>query len=460
MTKEITPELFFSEEPPQRIVGVECEYNIQAFDHEGSEVSLYRYIAENAIRAAGLRNIGQFLSNGAKLYVDVDHLEYCTPESLGPYQAAAADMAGIQVMKDIVERSEVEHRGIYRISGSTIDEEKKQTYTNGVHENYMIPASIAYDHVMTGLLSSHLGSRVWAMNGNVSANTYEFSQKINGIGGNPFEWEVQRQTTSGRKPMALLRTADDDTVGDNRWMRAEVRFADPQQSYEGRKLSLASTSVVLHIAEQQKLLQRAGLGNFDDIIIHNPVPRAKEFMKDLSLKGTAETLSGRKVTALDIGEQLALKALALSELILLPSDELDGAHNWIATIDALRRSNPAKAQYDPYLLQRFDIAAKHHVLRRTGSFEAGDAVAKARSLQWDRIIPRGIGMKYFDKISQTDTSAIEQLKTTAPKTRAKIRAEYITKHSDDDVKKSVSWAYAGRGTLVKSFSDPYGYKAI
>ncbi|MDQ5982729.1 MAG: hypothetical protein QG549_726, partial [Patescibacteria group bacterium] len=75
--KQITPAMFLSKDDPlpPRIIGVECEYNIQSTDQNGVEHYPGEYISKPAMDRAGIRNIGGFTELGSRLYQDVGHAE-------------------------------------------------------------------------------------------------------------------------------------------------------------------------------------------------------------------------------------------------------------------------------------------------------------------------------------------------------------------------------------------------
>lgn len=456
--KQITPTMFLSKDDPlpPRIIGVECEYNIQTIDQNGVEHYPGEYISKRAMDSAGIRNIGGYTELGSRLYQDVGHAEYCTPECLGPYQAAAADLAGVAILSTIIEASGVGHRGVYRISGTSIEDDtsdRRLRYTNGVHENFMAPSEIVNNRFLMKLLPTYYATRVATMAGTVSRNQYEFSQKAQGIGGYPIETYLARRTSAGQKPMALALSNEPDTVGHG-WLRLETRFVDAPFSLAARRHALATTSLMLRLCEHIDLFNST---DFDDIIIQEPVNAAHAFMADLSLRRRAEVISGKERNMLDISEELAKKVLYLCERVQLPADEVDAAHEWPRIIDAFRRSNPKNVEYDEYLLHNYSVATKHYWLNKIGAFEKGDAEAKTRSLQWDRVLPKGNGRQLMERVDAHDAEVLS-LQHHAPLTRAAVRAQYIIDSQDNNDARVHSWNHAGQMGSSFTFSDPYGYR--
>ena len=454
--RRVKPSSFFTNDPPERIIGVECEYNIQNTINEFKKHDISEYISQQAIESAGFQSIRGFTDNGYRIYSDVGHAECCTPECLGPYQAAAADLAGVAIISSIIEASGVDHNGVYRVSGTWPS--GSTNTTSGLHENFMAPASISYSRLLKLLLPTYYATRLGTMAGTVVENEYRFSQKIHGIGGDPLAWRTDgRRTAHSNKPMALLLNNDVGTI-DSGWLRLETRFADGPISLESRRHALATTSLILRMIENEEIFmgdKPKDIGNFDDIIIARPLEAAQEFMSDLSLKSTVLVESGKRMTMLDIQEQLAKNVLYLCDQINLPTDEVTAAHKWPEIYDAFRRSDPLKADYDKYLLYDFGIASKHSWLtHKKDAFTKGDTEAKTRSLQWDRIIPRGNALSLLEKTC--DDPQVEKLKRSPPDTRAKLRSKFISKNDSSDDVSYLNWKYAKKDGIERSFGDAFG----
>lgn len=427
MGSGVSADSFYSETPPDRIIGTECEYNLQYPIDGENAADIFSYISDKVIEASGLHNCNKFLSNGAGLYVDVDHLEYDTQECLGPKQAAAADMAGVIVMRRIVTASGLPHRGLYRITGSykpSKDAGTARGMSSGYHENYLLPRDVTHNPVIDGLLPSHLASRIWALNGTLR-DQFVFSQKVWGIGGAPIAYKYERLTGHGNKPMCIIRPAD-DVLSDSQWARAEVRYADAGLSPLARYLSFATTSLVFRMLEHQYVFDD---GRLEGLALKNPVAAAQLFAADLSLKRTAITEDGKQRTAVDIQEALAEAAADLSEEVGLPKDEDDAIDLWFYLCDKLRESNPAQGEYG-VLDGILDVAAKHRYLLRhhaPADLHNRNHVAMQQSLIWDRVLPDGGGQKWWGHHTSSliDYAEIERLTTEAPNTRSEIRAYCI-----------------------------------
>src|SRR5688500_15149000 len=132
-----------------RVVGLETEYGCLTNDLPGTAVVLTRvrdWIFSG--QRFGLIDVhqrdwdepagnGGFLFNGGRAYVDMGHLEYCTPECVNLLDILAYDRAGdailLKAVKDLRLSKEVSfiRNNVDHYSGATF----------GCHENYLLRRS-------------------------------------------------------------------------------------------------------------------------------------------------------------------------------------------------------------------------------------------------------------------------------------------------------------------------------
>lgn len=457
---QIKPSSFFSETPPERIIGVECEYNLQHYGGGNDYDALWAYIDDDAVKAAGFNRQGKFLGNGGGLYRDVGHLEYDTQECLGPRQAAAADKAGTLVLSRILLASEVPHNGLYRMTGSYksrgADPKAPVGRTSGYHVNLLLPRAASNSKVLDMIIPSHLATQIYAMSGTLR-DRFVFSQKVGGVGGEPIARTITRRTDHGNKPMCIIPppSSDADVLGNEDWARVEVRFADACHSPSMLYLSFAATSLVLRIVEHQKMVGRKKI---EGLTFNDPVTAAKIFARDLTLKKTATTRNNRHLTAIDMQEAFAETAAILGESVDLPEDEKQAINLWFYICARLRESNPSKGEYN-VLARLMDVAAKHvYLLHKNNPKDLNNRNddAMQQSMIWDRILPEG-GNHYWLQTYPSafvSTEEVESLINTAPHTRAEIRAYCI--NDPEFLIDSLTWASVIRdGKVIGRLPDPY-----
>ena len=414
------PEDFFGDTPPPRIIGTECECNIQ-LTNDSSQAS---YISKGAINRAGYKNTNGLLANGAKLYVDLEHLEVDSAEALGPGQAAAADLATIGILTRIVKASGVEHKGLHRHSGTFLLSKEK---TSGYHESYGIPRAIAGSGLIDTIVASHLASRIYAWGGTVKSG-FHLSQKVKGIGNPPITRIQERRTSETRKPMAMIppEEKDRDTIGNPDWARLEVRFADPGLNRNALFLSFATTSLALRIVEQSRKLE---LDELLDLTFKDKVAAAQLFSRDLTFSETAETLNGNKISAANFQEILFQTAYELSQKVELPKEERQAIMLGFLMCDELRAADLTTGEYGRLPLMTH-FAPRHQYLTSRYPLDrlhSGNRRAVSANLSIDRILPEGGAMRAWAKIVSPFVSEemIKEFEDKAPPTRAQARGKLI-----------------------------------
>lgn len=447
----VKPIEYLGEQPPQRIIGTECEYNVQfntkeTRDDKGNIIVIEKSVdllhpdIIDAVMDGIVPNYAYkdsynriHLQNGAQIYDDVRHLEYNTPEARGPYAAAAADFAGMIIMAGFGAYTEDIVKSIYRRTGTDFANTDGLTraMSSGFHENFSLERHSAVRLIQSPLLPNYLATRSWSFSGMVGRNGYQLSQKAQGVGKTAVSTaQGANATKHGYKPMSNIMVAptdDQDVNPHNGFSRLEIRYADAGISRWSRFTSLAFTSAVLRLHEHQDK-QPLNL----DLFLTHPMEAAQTISRDVLQREVFETHSGKQVQALDIQEMLAVQVLQLSEKVSLPKHELVAAEGILTVIDDLRRCDPRNGDFTP-VIDAIDWAAKYHYIRNHHKQEdltSKNPKAVALDLQWDRIYPTGIGMKWWEKIGGRqrviDQQSIDDLVFNAPRdTRAHTRAKLI-----------------------------------
>lgn len=456
MMPEVTPKLFLSSETVDRIIGTECEYNVQNYDENGHDVPLTSYCSDDAWNIIGINHWHKFLGNGGGLYQDVGHIEYDAQEDLGPRRAAARSLGGDILVARLIEASGKPHRGVYRISGSSSQAGIEKS--SGFHESYLTPRSVSNDTLIDRVLPSQLASRIWSWSG-IVREQYDFSQKIAGIGGNPVTRIVERRTEHGNKPMIMIppASADDDTIGNKDWARIEVRLADPIMSPTMLYLALATMSLSLRLIEHKDLFSTS---DFERLELLNPVVAARQYSSDLTMLKTQPTREGRDVTAMDLQENFSELYQKLKQEVKLPEDE-------VIAIDLLTnlpaQFKKADAEHGSYgnLIKIADLAARHTTLSATiGTMAVTNTNKRATtdSLLWDRILPAGRAKSWWAKKPSEYVSAEEIISaafTPSTLTRGIIRADEINDPDRRANIRTMNWAKISRKDGTTSELDDF-----
>src|SRR5581483_6204393 len=115
---------------------------------------------------------GGFLLNGGRLYVDMGHLEYSSPECLTVRDIVAYDLAGDAMLQlGLEEMDATEHVSFLK---NNVDHHTGATF--GCHENYLMRRDVQFNPDILGTLLSFLATRqVFTGAGRVgSANPLSF----------------------------------------------------------------------------------------------------------------------------------------------------------------------------------------------------------------------------------------------------------------------------------------------
>ncbi len=484
---EVRPHHFFSDTPPQQIIGSETEYNIQFpknWDEDESLAIFLNHATLNQVSLIGAKRVYDFgpnysggrpnstfttdvfLSNGSRVYIDVGHLEYCTPESLGPRQAAATDAAGAIVMDRLRANSGSGQAVIYRRTGLAGNTERRSAnLTNGHHENFLVPTDGS--ELIDQHMPTFLATRLWAWSGIVRSN-FELSQKITGIGRANTVASLSGFTTEGKKPMMHLKAGeiDEDVNANPKWSRLEIRFAESTHMPHAKFLSYAATSLVLRLCAHHNLVPELGRYNVDHAIADVV---ASNISQDLTLREVQRTHGGY-VTALDVQDHYVEMFEKINEVIELPDDERMAIPLLRALIDDMRQVQ--KGNEDLKLIaNRVEWAARYRYISRKLGEEAitiTNPEAEALDLLWDRN-SSGYGPRYAKRTRMTDAIAkigpsqemIDHHVYNSPSsTRANLRAQLI--ENDDLLFDTISWSGAqynmfgeDSGTKKASWPNPY-----
>lgn len=428
MPRVYEPIEFRYEEPPTRLIGLEMEYHIQCGEFSSAAIA-------EGLKKQGIACASGFTSNGARVYPDLKHIEYATPECLGPWQATAADHAGMIIINKLVqdkitasELSGKEALPALRVTGSydpNPDKDNVPFKSKGYHENYITPTPDGerrdiFKQVATSFLTTRM---IWNGNGLV-AGKYLLSQKAPGIGETVLDSYGSR-CTHGKKPLAGL-LSDKDKVPTG-YSLLEVRHADSHMSRFCTFVGLAATSGFLRLLEQGIINSK----NADDYILRSP-RSALHALNNNFARDKLQLASGKTTTALSLQTRLAEDILELAGEVKLPQDEILGAEELLKTCQALKEINPKNP--DPSsLVRRIEWAAKYCLLQRKfGDDMLGSSLdnAMASDRQWHSLNDR-VDDKQADKWKMLDPyydkfeSEIDSLMEIPPFSRAFARGAAI-----------------------------------
>jgi proteasome accessory factor A len=291
-----------------RIVGLETEYGCLANDLPGVPSAVTRVRDwVFAKQRFGLIDIhqrdwdepagnGGFLFNGGRVYVDMGHLEYCTPECLSLVDVLRYDRAGdamvLQATRELGIADQVSfiRNNIDHYSGATF----------GCHENYLVrrAAPLTEENVLSLLAfltvrvlyagAGRVGStHASEMRGDLTRpseqNIFQLSQRADYINNDLFEW-VQFNR-------AIINTRDEPLADSRRYRRLHLLHGDANVLADALLLKTGTTSLVLDLLE---------IDHLPKLALVDAVHVFRALSHQLDGAWTVELADGRKIDAVEM----------------------------------------------------------------------------------------------------------------------------------------------------------------
>lgn len=424
---------------PERMFGTETEYSARRPDGSVATATEWRndFLSPKTLLAIG--NIATFtqshetwLSNGAEMHPDVEQLEYCTPESLGPLEATATSHGGMRLLQYMAAYSGSSLQLFRR--AATVDAQDGTIFTQGHHVNLCIPLEVATRQRLKPL-ETHLATMFYGSNGIATMHDgFNISPKAHGIGGGITD-SMKGRTSVTAKPMAIVRRPDmvaqysDNDVNNpaDGFGRLELRCLTPSTRWSDF-MAMGTTSILLRAVEHHELADERAM--LEDLALEDSVVSLKRMNLDTKLLSRHRLASGEEMSVLDIQDALAGIAESISEKIQLPEDELLCLREWQAICTDAREV--AEGRKGLGTIQRIGWVAKYgQLLKKFGEdrTDKGSIDVRTVCLNYDKIAPRGPVYETFERRFVPELisdETIESYVTNPPTgTRAAVRGEYI-----------------------------------
>ena len=279
---------------------------------------------------------GGFLFNGGRVYIDMGHVEYATPECRGLFDLVAADRAGELIVQNALEKlGQAENASFFK---NNIDHYTGATF--GCHENYLVRRDVPFSQVLLpAMLPFFVTRQIFAGTGRVGCHTdifeygtpddegvnYQISQRADHIVTEIYQW-IQFSR-------AIINTRDEPLADWGLYRRLHLLVGDSNMSEYVTALKVGTTALILDMIEERLI---------PEIDLLDPVQAIREISRDLKFKWEVQLADGRYTTANEIQRQY----LDLAERYMRGKDEegdwvldewrfvLDGlAHDPMSLID-------------------------------------------------------------------------------------------------------------------------------
>lgn len=293
---------------------------------------------------------GGFLLNGGRLYLDMGHLEYSTPECLSLRDIVAYDRAGDFLLQQALQNMGLADQVSFH--KNNIDHHTGATF--GCHENYLMKRGAQFTPQVLGALLSFLATRqIFTGAGRVGQATplaYEFenvnraapvtfqlSQRADHIVNDIYQW-VQFNR-------AIINARDEPLADYRKYRRLHLLIGDSNMNDYTTALKIGTTSLVLDLLEEGIVPKRVSL--------LDPVQATREISRDPTGRWIVRLENGQTRTALEIQRAF----LGLAEHYLASQNEENAwiVREWTSVLDGLER--------DPMtLIGKVDWVAKKWLL--------------------------------------------------------------------------------------------------
>jgi len=450
-----------------RIVGIETEYGCLIADEQarGSADSWPVRIKNHLFRKAHIGAIdlhyrdyeeppgnGGFLLNGGRLYIDMGHLEYSSPECLSLRDMVAYDLAGDLILQSALEDLGAgEHVSFLK---NNIDHHTGATF--GCHENYLMKRGLQFNPQILGTLLSFLATRqIFTGAGRVGqANPLAFEFEAPSEGG-PVDFQISQRADHIVNDIyqwvqfnrAIINARDEPLADYRKYRRLHLLIGDSNMSPFATALKVGTTVCILTMLEE-RILPR-------DVILHDAVLATREISRSGDVRGLARLEDGRTRDALDI--QYEFLEHAKKHLGGRDAETKWILDSWSFTLDALRNK-------PELLLGGVDWISKKWLLemfKESENLTWQDPWLQSLDLEYHNIDPaKGLffGLKPAKAIGEFNDSVFrpEAMRTPPANTRARGRGEAVGFFQKRGLPYQINWdsvAFDSQSFLV--MSDPF-----
>jgi proteasome accessory factor A len=393
---------------------------------------------------------GGFLFNGGRLYLDMGHVEYCTPECLSLTDVVAYDQMGELLLQQALQ--ELHLTPEVSFLKNNIDHYTSATF--GCHENYLLHRDAPLNKRNIDTLLTFLATRILLVGaGRVGMTTalrrygkteaaefipYQISQRADFIQTDIYEW-VQFNR-------ALINARDEPLADYRRFRRLHLLLGDSNLLPYSNALKVGTTALMLDLLEADAL---------PDLALYEPVCAMRKLSHQPTGPWKVEMADRRERLALDIQERFL--AAATSGKIELDADGKWTVEAWRFVLDKLRHDPSA-------LIGKIDWITKKFFLDSFVESEGitwRDTWLESLDLEYHQLDPAkslltglpGVGLHQqgLPHLAKRDFSL-----QPPPNTRANLRSEAMRTILHKKLSYVIDWdlIYIGEGKQIH-LDDPF-----
>jgi proteasome accessory factor A len=404
---------------------------------------------------------GGFLLNGGRIYLDMGHLEYASPECLSLDDLVAYDRAGDLILQEALNETGLSES--VSIIKNNVDHLTGSTF--GSHENYLVTRDFPFTYEGLGQMLPFLVTRqIFTGAGRVGAHfvpdgwillgetrfpdvDFQLSQRADHIVNDFYQW-VQFNR-------AIINTRDEPLADPAKYRRIHLLLGDSNMLEYATALKLGTTSLMLSLIEEG--FAPKGL------MLRDPVLDLKQISRNPNQKWVVTLENGKTMPAVDL--QFLLFLAAEKHLSGKDSETDRIIFEWGKTLDALSK--------DPYLLVgKIDWISKKWLIElflQSENKDWDDPSAVSLDLEYHNLNPeKGLSFALGEErevTRQTSDSAIRLATGSPPRnTRASARGEITKsimemrdkKQASSKIRYMINWSHVQvEGKKSFSMDDPF-----
>lgn len=348
---------------------------------------------------------GGFLFNGGRVYIDMGHMEYCTPECANTTDVVRYDRAGDLLLQEAVRALRLQEKVSF--IRNNVDHYTGATF--GCHENYSLDRKAPLHEKNVLSLLAFLTLRVlFTGSGRVGsirpsrfrgefvqreeAALFQISQRADYIQNDFFEW-VQHNR-------AIINTRDEPLADPRQYRRLHLIHGDSNVLPAAIFLKIGTTRLVLDLLDADELPQLA---------LHDAVTTLRLLSRTLSAPWCVPLADGKLSDAVEL---LAMYQQKTKQLFKGRDAETD------ALLDLWGRVLHGLAHNMGSLVGILDWVTKEHLLRefcRSERLEWGHPWLESQDLEFHHIDPdRSLGLALASSKGFWAPTGLEQAMSEPP----------------------------------------------
>src|SRR5881409_515330 len=295
-----------------RIVGLETEYGclVSGDDRQGGPDAYPIRVKNHLFKVARVGAIdlhyrdyeeppgnGGFLLNGGRLYLDMGHIEYASPECLHLHDLVTYELAG----DDLLQSSLIALGAEGRVSFIKNNVDHHTGATFGCHENYLMKREAQFTPPILGTLLTFLATRqIFTGAGRVGQSNplafdfeppqpaaqvrFQLSQRADHIVNDIYQW-VQFNR-------AIINARDEPLADYRKYRRLHLLIGDSNMSPYANALKIGTTACVLSLLEEGRLPR--------NLVLADAVQSTRDISRDPTQMWIVRLENGKTIGALDV----------------------------------------------------------------------------------------------------------------------------------------------------------------